>query len=168
VLHARSIEALRELAWLAPPGCFLELGVYQGGSAWHLAQIARTTGRALYLYDTFDGIPHALPEDVHRVGDFGDTSFELVRRAIPDAHVAVGVFPDSLVAMPTIALAHVDCDQYESVNAACRVLPPLMAPGGVLLFDDYECLPGARRAVDEHFAVREFTPLGKAIVRIAA
>jgi hypothetical protein len=47
-------------------------------------------------------------------------------------------------------------------------LPPLMAAGGVLLFDDYECLPGARRAVDEHFAVREFTPLGKAIVRIAA
>lgn len=166
LLRPKSIEALRQLSWLAPPGCFVEFGVYQGGSAWHLAQIARTQGRALYLYDTFAGIPMAGPHDRHAVGDFADTSLAYVRELVPDAVIAPGIFPATLLCMPPIALAHIDADQYDSVKAACAVLPPLMAAGGVLLFDDYDQLPGARRAVDERFTVTEFTELGKAVVRI--
>jgi hypothetical protein len=149
LLSPAAIADLRELAAAAPPGCFVEVGVYQGGSAQHLAEIAAAQGRALYLYDTFRGIPVQGPLDSHPVGDFGDTSAEAVREAIPAAIVVEGVFPDSKMAMPPVAFAHIDCDQYESVARAILALTPLMAPGGVMLFDDYKCLDGATTAVHD-------------------
>jgi hypothetical protein len=122
VLHSRSIEALRELAWRAPPGCFLELGVYQGGSAWHLAQIARTTGpRAVSVRHVRRHPARAARRRASRRRLRRYVARGGAARVIPDAHVVPGVFPDSLVTMPPIALAHVDADQYESVSAACRV-----------------------------------------------
>jgi hypothetical protein len=94
-----AIEDLCAIASSGPEGCFVELGVYKGGSAWHLAQVARDQGRKLYLYDTFCGIPFKAPIDHHAPGDFGDTSVEEVREAIPDAIICEGVFPQTLVPM---------------------------------------------------------------------
>lgn len=157
---------LAEIAATAPEGCFVEVGVYKGGSAAWLAEVARQQGRQLYLYDTFAGIPYAGPLDQHVVGDFGDTSAEAVRAALPDAVVIEGVFPNSLVRMPPVAFAHIDCDQYEAVKAACLALTPLMVSGGIMVFDDYGCLPGATQAVDEYFPTIELTRHHKALVRI--
>lgn len=145
---------LAAVAWAMPPGCIVELGVYKGGSARYLAEIARGQGRKLYLYDTFAGIPVRDPIDTHRIGDFADTSMQAVAEAVPDAVLVPGVFPDSLIEMPPIAFCHVDADQYQSVKAACERLGPLMAKGGVMVFDDYGQLAGATRAVDECFPGR--------------
>lgn len=151
-------DVLVELAHTArdcPPGDFVEVGVYKGGTAFSLAGVAREQGRKLYLYDTFTGIPHAGPMDFHKVGDFSDTSLEAVKAAIPDAVFCVGVFPQTLGKNPKrIALAHIDCDQYESVKACCLELGPRMVSGGVMVFDDYDVLEGARVAVDEVFGDR--------------
>lgn len=160
-----AIADLRSLAAAAPlGGCFVEVGVYQGGSAWHLADVARAQGRALYLYDTFTGIPMKGELDLHEVGEFGDTDLERIRAAIPEAVIVPGIFPDSIVAMPPVAFAHIDCDQYESITRAIEALRPLMMPGGTMLFDDYGSLEGATRAVKDQFGPGAFrvTGCGKA------
>ncbi len=165
-ISERAVENLCNYAALSPPGCFVELGVYRGGSAIKLAEVARAQGRELYLFDTFQGIPFSDPIDAHKVGDFGDTDIDAVKRAIPDAVLVQGVFPESLIKMPPIAFVHVDADQYRSVKAACEIFPPQMVHGGVMLFDDYGCLEGATKAVHEHFSNIERTAHGKAVVRI--
>lgn len=138
-----------------PPGDFVEVGVYKGGTAAALAGVAREQGRRLFLFDTFKGIPHASAIDRHKVGDFADTSLKTIRKAIPDAICKAGVFPATLTPeVGPIAFAHVDCDQYESVKACCKHLAPLMVLGGVMVFDDYDVLPGAKQAVDEAFGDR--------------
>lgn len=158
---------MTRLAGETPPGCFVEVGVYKGGSAWHLAQVARKQRRALYLYDTFTGIPCKGEFDSHQVGDFADTSARAVRDAIPDAIVVEGVFPASAIQMPAVAFAHIDADQYQSVLESARFLSGCIVPGGLIWFDDYNCLPGAQRAVDELFEGRVRTaPIShKAYVR---
>jgi hypothetical protein len=145
-----ALDELCELAEASPRGgCFVEVGVYQGGSASRLAEVAARQGRALYLYDTFTGIPMAGALDLHPVGDFGDTDAARIRAAIPAAVVVEGLFPQSLVAMPPVAFAHIDCDQYESIARAIAALRPLMVAGGAMLFDDYGCLDGATAAVHD-------------------
>jgi O-methyltransferase len=156
LLGTRALHDLIETARAAPAGDFVEVGVYKGGSAAALAEIAREQGRRLFLFDTFAGMPHADPAvDRHVVGDFGDTSLEAVQKAIPGAICVPGVFPSTLYDdVGPIALAHVDCDQQASVAAWCRELAPRMVTGGVMVFDDYDVLPGARAAVDEAFGDR--------------
>jgi hypothetical protein len=166
------INELVKLASAAPAGAVAEFGVYRGGTAWHLARLAREQNRALWLFDTFSGIPCADPAiDVHKVGDFGDTSLEAVKKAIPDAVFVAGVFPESVKGkeLPRFAFVHVDADQYASVRAACEIFAPLMLPGGVMLFDDYgiATTPGATRAVDELFPRRELSSHGRAVVRFS-
>ena len=165
-ISEQAIEDMCGHAAQAPSGCFVEFGVYRGGSAIKLAEVARLQGRALYLYDTFTGIPLADEIDSHVVGDFFDTSVESVRQAIPDAIVVQGIFPESIIDMPPIAFVHVDADQYRSVKAACEIFPPLMVDNGVMVFDDYGCLDGATKAVHEHFTNIERTRHGKALVRV--
>lgn len=167
VIGAGALIELAEIAARSPEGCFVEIGVYKGGSAAYLASIAEQQKRQLFLYDTFSGIPFKGCDDRHEVGDFADTSADAVREAIPTATVVKGVFPESLVSMPPVAFVHVDCDQYESVKAACKSMPPLMVNGGALLFDDYGCLPGATKAVDESFPEVSITRNGKAVVYVA-
>jgi hypothetical protein len=90
LLHPQAIEELVAIAAAAPPGAFAEFGVYKGGVAERLATVARAQGRALYLFDTFTGIPFSGEHDRHAVGDFADTSFEEVRALIPDAIIIRG------------------------------------------------------------------------------
>ncbi len=137
-----------------PPGCFMEVGVYQGGSAVHLLGLARQQKRVLYLYDTFTGIPYQSEWDSHVIGDFSDTSVERVRALCPDAVITPGIFPHSAVAMEPIAFVHLDCDQYRSYQESLAFLLPNMLPGGVLWFDDSPCLAGALKAVTECFGPR--------------
>lgn len=150
-------EWLEDMAFNAPPGHIIEVGVYKGGTAWHLARAARARGSRLFLCDTFTGIPYQdeAAGDTHRVGDFSNTSLGEVRQAIPDAHYIVGTFPESAgteLDGVEIAFAHLDCDQYQSIKDAVKFLGPKMVQGGIMVFDDYGCLMGANNAVHELFA----------------
>ncbi len=163
------IGAMVQAAAATPPGAFAEFGVYKGGTACWLAEVARRQDRKLWLFDTFCGIPVEDPVDRHAVGDFGDVSLDAVRAAIPGATFVVGVFPESIkgLQLPPFAFVHVDADQYRSVKAACEVFGPLMLPGGVMWFDDYgyASTPGATQAVDECFAGRIEPAAGRGLVR---
>lgn len=139
---------LVEVAGSAPEGCIVEVGVYKGGSASYLTELAEKQGRQIFLYDTFTGIPFQSEYDKHAVGDFNDTSYEAVKAALPYATVTQGLFPASAIPMPKIAFAHIDVDQYQSYLDCIRFLSPMMVSGGVMWFDDYE-LDGGKKAVDE-------------------
>ena len=54
-----------------------------------------------------------------------------------------------------IALVRLDTDWYESTKIELEVLYPRLAPGGVLIIDDYNTWAGSRRAVDEYFETRQ-------------
>lgn len=162
------IDAMLELAHKVPDGCFVEVGVYKGSTAWYLAKLAQEQGREIFLFDTFTGIPYKGPHDPVTVGTFSETSFEEVQKAIPYAEIVKGIFPASAenIVLPSVAFAHLDCDQYQSVKESAQALAPLMVEGGVMWFDDYNCLEGATLAVDELFNGHiEKSSVGKSFVR---
>lgn len=149
-----TLEALLQTAARTPPGAFVEVGVYQGGSAERLSNLAELQGRPIYLYDTFTGIPYRDSIDKHRVGDFCDGDERLVRARCPRATVIAGCFPDSAVPMEPVAFAHLDCDQYRAHCESIDYLLPLMVTGGIMWFDDAPWLEGATQAVMERFSDR--------------
>ncbi len=164
------IDEMVKTASTTPEGCFVEVGVYKGGTAWHLARLAEEQNRKIFLFDTFTGIPYKGEFDPVTVGTFNETSFGEVQCAIPYANVVQGIFPESVgekaIDLPSVAFAHLDCDQYQSIRESAIFLMPLMVSGGIIWFDDYGCLEGANKAVDELFAGRiEGSVVGKSFVR---
>ena len=149
-----SNEAIKKLLLLAehtPSGAFVEIGVYKGGSGWHLSQLAEIQNRDIYLYDTFEGLPYHCSIDKHKAGEFNHASYDDIVNAIPYATIVKGIFPNSAVEMGLIAFVHFDCDQYQSIKEGVEYLLPRMVKNGIMLFDDYNWLAGATLAVDELF-----------------
>lgn len=149
-----TLRQMMAVAGACPPGCFVEVGVFRGGSGQRLMHLAEEQQRQIYLYDTFTGIPYKDDIDQHKVGDFHDTAYDLVKAALPYAHVIQGIFPQSAVRMPPVAFAHIDCDQYRAVKESAQYLESLMVPGGVMWFDDYHVIEGATKAVEELYPGR--------------
>jgi hypothetical protein len=141
---------LLDLARTRPVGAFVEVGVFQGGSAWHLHELALRQGRQVYLCDTFRGMPHRGSNDPHPCGDFAATSAEAVRAVCPRAVLVEGVFPESAagIDLGLIAFVHLDVDQEKSYGDALEYFRERVVDDGVIWLDDYGCLPGATIAVD--------------------
>jgi hypothetical protein len=120
LVSPQNVSFLIEQATKTPPGIFVEIGVYRGGTAFYLNQLAKKRGNELWLFDTFEGMPESTPGiDSHLIGDFADCSLEAVKELIPEAKIFKGFFPDTLPLpdkIPPIAFAHIDCDQYESIK----------------------------------------------------
>jgi O-methyltransferase len=139
-------------------GDVAECGVYKGGTARILAELV--PDRPLHLFDTFSGMPETdQKRDLHKRGDFADTSEASVREYLSEfanVNIVAGLIPDSLriVSNRTFSFVHIDLDIYSAIKSACEFFYPRVVPGGVLLFDDYgfPSCPGARTAVDEFFA----------------
>lgn len=168
-----AVDAMLELAYRTPVhGVIVEVGVYKGGSAWYLAQLASKRQVELHLFDTFSGIPEKSSIDTHDIGDFGDTHLKDVVEALKDVadlvEYHVGVFPFTIPPEwfgcdPFISFIHADADQHATTATIARMAKNLLLPGGIVLFDDYGCLDGATRAVNEAFNVEiQLTPQGKA------
>ena len=62
-----------------------------------------------------------------------------------------GLFEDTLICKEPVALAHIDCDWYDSVLVCLERIVPLLVPGGILVIDDYDHWSGCRQAVDTYF-----------------
>lgn len=154
-----------------------ECGVYKGGTALMLRMLrdAESPGRTLRLFDSFEGMPETdAVRDVHKAGDFADTSLEAVRALVGTQAVDyhAGFIPQTFVDLEVdrIAFAHVDLDLYEAIHESCRFIYPRLAKGAVMIFDDYgfPSCPGARIAVDNFFGDKPEFPLvlptGQAVV----
>lgn len=154
---------------LAVCGDFAEAGVYRGGTAKLLHDVvAGSPGeRKLHLFDTFGGMPEVDgARDLHRREDFSDTSLAAVSALLGASERVVfhqGLMPGTFAGLESahFAFAHVDVDLYQSVLDCCEFIYPRLAPGGIMLFDDYgmPSCPGARAAVGEFFAGRQDVPI---------
>lgn len=175
-------DRVTELEQEARRGVVIETGCALGGSAIVLAK-AKRRARQMYVYDVFGMIPPPSDSDGPDVqaryeaiasgrsaGIGGDryygyeddllgsvrSSFERfglpVERA--NVHLVKGRYEDTLRVDEPVALAHVDCDWYESVHVCLDRIWPRLAEGGVLVVDDYDEWSGCRLAVDEYFAGR--------------
>jgi hypothetical protein len=161
-------------------GAIIETGVALGGSTIVLAT-AKDTGRRLAAYDTFGMIPPPSDRDDSDVQDRyaviaageskgigGDTYYGYrddllseVRSSFedlglpPERHnveFIQGLYEDTLVVDSPVALAHLDCDWYESVKVCLERIHPHLTIGGRFVIDDYDEWSGARTAVDEFLA----------------
>jgi O-methyltransferase len=167
-----ALATLLRQALATSAGDVAECGVYQGGTARLLADVIRESGvsRTLALCDTFAGMPDTDPNvDVHRKGDFSDTSLEAVRRylaAYENVEYVPGLIPTSLapLAQRRFCFVHVDLDIRAAVLDASTFFYERVAPGGFLVYDDYgfASTPGARQAVDAFYADKIETPLALA------
>lgn len=159
-------------------GDIWECGVYKGGTAAMLARIIHdgASAKRLNLFDTFEGMPKTDSSvDIHRRGDFSDTTPDAVRSYVNHKELTVyhkGFIPDTFRGLENavIAFAHVDVDIRQSVTDCCEFIFPRLSAGAFLVFDDYgfPSCPGARQAVDAYFSGREVVPLvlptGQAVV----
>lgn len=171
-------EAVRHVEQTGVEGAIVECGVWRGGSSMLAALTLQAQGaeqRDLYLYDTFSGMTDPSEHDAGRhepdlAAEWdrfkGNTAHPVFAHASIDdvrANMASTGYPAERlhyvqgkveVTIPAtlpgrIALLRLDTDWYESTKHELEHLYPLLAPGGVLLIDDYGYWAGARRAVDE-------------------
>jgi len=174
------VKATEHLVRHGVSGAIVECGVWRGGS---MMAVGRTllrlgdTGRELYLFDTFEGMPSPSAADVHFTGrpagtllrgprteDNGNWAYapvDVARRAVlsigydpAKIHFVIGKVEDTVPARAPdrIALLRLDTDWYESTRHELVHLLPRLVSGGVLIVDDYGHWMGARKAVDEYFA----------------
>lgn len=158
-------------------GVILEAGCGSGGSALVMAA-AKAPDRELLVFDVFGMPPGPSAKDgpdVHRrwdeiasgrSGGIGSRPYYGYVDGLLDTIVAAfrryglapernrirfvkGLVQDTLDGDEPVALAHIDCDRYESVRTCLERIAPRLAPGGVMVVDDYDFKSGCKLAVDE-------------------
>jgi O-methyltransferase len=173
-------EAVGYLCRTNIPGAIVECGVWRGGSLLAAVEnllIFGQTNRAVWLYDTFEGMtaPTAADKDflgrsAEQLLDESDredehsvwcwSQLDQVRQLLFSTgypqerfQFVVGPVEKTIPAsLPDqIALLRLDTDWYESTRHELIHLMPKLVPGGVLIVDDYGHWNGCRQAVDEYF-----------------
>uniref|UniRef100_A0A6C0B4N6 Methyltransferase n=1 Tax=viral metagenome TaxID=1070528 RepID=A0A6C0B4N6_9ZZZZ len=163
-------------------GCIVECGVAAGAQlgAIHRCCIDNRQRRAIYGFDSFEGIPIASRDDDEQPGigtikehvpytntrellkSSGitvcplDSVERIVKNWFPQTHTDFkfikGWFQDTVVGFnEPIALLRLDGDLYESTRVCLENLYPLLQPGGILIIDDW-ALGGCQKACREYFA----------------
>jgi O-methyltransferase len=171
------------------PGHFVECGVWRGGSVMLMAHTLLRLGhtdRTLWLYDTFAGMTAPSAQDVQDLSSrpaseilaehekaVGDPFWGLAPRSLVEENLRRTGYPaaslrfiegDVLSTIPSsapeqIALLRLDTDWYASTRHELQHLYPRVAPGGVVIIDDYGYWRGARKATDEYLASLPQRPL---------
>jgi O-methyltransferase len=160
-------------------GDLVECGVWKGGSTMAAIDTLMKAGdisREIYLYDTFEGMSEPTEHDKAFTGLTADemlgagnkqvaasnwcySALEEVEKNINSLKYPVsqiryikGKVEDTIpqTVPQKIALLRLDTDWYESTAHELKHLYPLLAPGGIIIIDDYGHWAGARKAVDEY------------------
>jgi O-methyltransferase len=163
-------------------GDFVECGVWKGGSAMVIALALiemGQTNRAIYLYDTFEGMPCPTTEDYMVLNSTAQSKLEWEKNNKIDHNdwcfspksevkrnlLSTGFPEEKLIfvkgkvettiplTMPSkISLLRLDTDWYESTKHELIHLYPILEKNGVLILDDYGYWAGVKKAADEYFA----------------
>jgi hypothetical protein len=148
------------------PGCVVECGVWRGGMIAGIAEILGP-GRAYYLLDSFEGMPAAQeidgPAALAWQANPSGASYHancradqvlaeaaLARAGARDVRLVRGWFDEMLPRFEPaepIALLRLDADWYASTLACLRALTRHLAPGALVIVDDYYTWDGCARAV---------------------
>jgi len=144
---ALGLESQRELIDYALQavgidGHYLEFGVFTGGT---IRYIARRIGqRTIHGFDSFEGLPEAW-SGFNLGGKAFDRKGQMPR--VPNnVRLHLGYFDASLPPWldehsGPIAFIHLDCDIYSSTKTVFKLTAPRLAPGTVILFDEYFNFP---------------------------
>lgn len=150
------------------PGDIVETGVWRGGSMMLAAAILDMRGdteRAIWLADSFEGMPVPTEQDPSKSADedFSDRDYLSASLESVQGYFArfglmsgrlnflKGWFCDTLPEAPIdrIAVLRLDGDLYESTRDALVSLYHKVSIGGFVIVDDYNSWPGCKLAVDE-------------------
>jgi hypothetical protein len=150
------------LARLAGPGIFMEVGTYQGGTALHICNAIENRGTDFYCFDPFEkgGFEKlSTPDKGFSLPDFTDTRYEDVVKLLsskPNVKVIQGFFPAAAenLNLHDIAFCHLDVDVYEATKNSLEYLSTRLAPRGLIVIDDLGLCetPGVNKAVEEFLA----------------
>jgi len=163
------LDELQKVVLSDTTGAIVEFGCYIGTTSLFIRRFLDEHNLsekvAFHVYDSFEGLPEKTPADrsgageQFRAGELA-VSKKAFYREFQKAHlkppvVHKGWFRD-LTARDVpekIVFAFLDGDFYESIRDSLHLVLPRMQKGGVIVVDDYarEALPGAARAVHEHF-----------------
>lgn len=157
------IRELSKLLVNTIPGDVVEFGCYIGTTSIFLAEKLQGTDRRLWLYDSFAGLPEKTKEDASAAGDHFKAGELLATRKQLEHNlrhfdrqmlvIKKAWFSDLTEKdIPDkIAFAFLDGDYYKSIIDPLRLIWNHMAPGGIIIVDDYDnsALPGAAKAVDD-------------------
>ena len=178
------LEAVRYVIKNNLPGDIVECGVWRGGTMMAVAHMLRTHQRFdknLYLFDTFEGMPPPTEVDTDFHGKKAKSEFLAKKRSHDSSdwcyaslaevqanlesigylqnkvHYIVGKVEETIPEQSprSISILRLDTDWYESTKHELTYLYPRLVKGGVLIIDDYGHWQGARKAVDEYFAVNK-------------
>lgn len=168
-LHFDMVRHILDFHIDDPSGLFLEFGVHTGNTVNLIAKrLVALGGGRVYGFDSFKG----LPMDWENAGEVAATGGPGTLRAghfwlreppnvEPNVELVVGFFnstlprflegrlpvlsSDGLVLKPApepLRLLHLDCDLYSSTFEVLAALQPLLAPGCVIIIDDFVNFPG--------------------------
>ena len=174
MIHEARYMANLELCdkFAATPGCVVECGVWRGGMSAGMAEVLGSE-RDYFLFDSFEGLPPAR-EDLDGAAAIAwqsntksPTYYNNCSAAEEEAGAAMklsgatsvslvkGWFNETLphFAPPSeIAVLRLDGDWYDSTRVCLENLYPHVAPGGIVIIDDYYNWDGCARAVNEFVA----------------
>jgi hypothetical protein len=173
------IHAVRYVVHWDIPGACVECGVWRGGSTMAIVLALlqmHCQDKEIYLFDTFEGMPHPDDQDVNLRGIaasailqnpqhpgfqnvFACATLDEVRANMQRTgydsakfHFVQGKVEETIPenAPETIALLRLDTDWYESTKHELEHLFPRLSPHGVIIIDDYGHWQGCRKATDEY------------------
>jgi hypothetical protein len=122
----------------APPGLALEFGVFKGTTINPLARLVPE--RQFFGFDSFTGLPEAWAGSRYSAINFDRKG----RKPSVAANVTLieGWFDDTLPSFLAqkpgpIGFLHVDCDIYSSTKTVLDLTAARLAPGAVIVFDEF-------------------------------
>jgi O-methyltransferase len=168
-------ESLKDVIKKGIEGDFVETGVWKGGACVLANAIIHELGeeskRLVHVFDSFEGLPAPYMEQ-----DNGDRHYTLTCLAIDldtvkgvfekygylteNVKFRKGFFKDTMLHtedIEKIAVLRLDGDMYSSTIEVLDALYDKVQPGGVVIVDDW-ALPGARKAVYDFLAKRNYNP----------
>lgn len=168
-------------------GDVVEIGCYDGQTTCLMRWVLDTLGsdRDIHVYDSFEGLlgrnEHDGGPDLARQfpDGFLKTSPEIVyhhfnkyqlRPPVIHKGVVQKMSPSDLPV--SISMALLDVDLYEPMLKSIELVWPRMAPGGMMVVDDYRhgCWPGVERALCDYFGTLDWVQRidgGQGVVRKA-
>ena len=155
VMRRDRFDLLRFALSRAPEdGLVVEFGVEKGAS---ITCLATATRRTVHGFDSFRGLPEDWTGTAETSGAF-DLGAK-PPKVSGNVTLHVGWFDDTLPGFlagtdDRAALIHVDCDIHSSTATVLSHLAPRIAPGTVIVFDEYFNYFGWRR--HEYRAFQEF------------
>jgi O-methyltransferase len=167
---SKMFHVLRELEHVlrdGVPGDVVELGCFEGGTTMMMRRLLDTLddrNRALHVYDSWEGVPAPVTQDVPMVDaqpfergfcatrrEVFDRNFQQSALRLPRVHSGwFSQIPDEDYPRP-IAFAFFDGDMYSSIMDSFRKVYSKLSKGARVVIDDYdwERTPGVKKACED-------------------